>query len=110
MMKKIKIHSSSLETLLHTKVHLSQQTLTISGANTMLWLNGSLGRSLWSPYHSFPRIIRLLVHFMPRNMIFLTQQDPKDSSELSNNPGFTKLEHQLDINIVFKSEQITIML
>ena len=45
---------------------------------------------------------------MPRNMIFLTQQDgntskdmprlPKDSSELSNNPGFAKLEHQLDIN------------
>ena len=26
--------------------HLSQLTLTIRGANTMLWLNGSLGRSL----------------------------------------------------------------
>ena len=45
---------------------------------------------------------------MPRSMIFLTQQDgntskdmprlPKDSSELSSNPGFAKLEHQLDIN------------
>ena len=38
--------SSSLETLLHTMAHLSQLTLTIRGANTMLWLNGSLGRSL----------------------------------------------------------------
>ena len=48
MLKKIQIHSSSLETLLHTKAHLSQLTLTIRGANTMLWLNGSLGRSLMS--------------------------------------------------------------
>ena len=40
------IHSSSLETLLHTKGHLSQLTLITRGANTMLWLNGSLGRSL----------------------------------------------------------------
>ena len=57
---------------------------------------------------------------MPRNMIFLTQQDgntskdmprlPKDSSELSNNPGFVKLEHQLDINMVSKSQRITMML
>ena len=57
---------------------------------------------------------------MPRNMIFLTQQDgntskdmprlPKDSSELSNNPGFAKLEHQLDINMVSKSQRITLML
>ena len=46
MLKKIQIHSSSLETLLHTKDHLSQLTLIIRGANTMLWLNGSLGRSL----------------------------------------------------------------
>ena len=44
--KKTQIHSSSLETLLHTKDHLSQLTLIIRGANTMLWLNGSLGRSL----------------------------------------------------------------
>ena len=29
--------------------HLSQLTLTTRGANTMLWLNGSLGRSLMSP-------------------------------------------------------------
>ena len=34
------------DSLLHTKAHLSQLTLTIWGANTMLWLNGSLGRSL----------------------------------------------------------------
>ena len=57
---------------------------------------------------------------MPRNRIFLTQQDgstsknmprlPKDSSELSNNPGFAKLEHQLDINMVSKSQKITMML
>ena len=57
---------------------------------------------------------------MPRNMIFLTQQDgntskdmprfPKDSSELSNNPGFAKLEHQLDIYMVSKSQRITMML
>ena len=57
---------------------------------------------------------------MPRHMIFLTQQDgntskdlprlPKDSSELSNNPGFAKLEHQLDINKVSKSQRITMML
>ena len=39
----------SLETLLHTKYHLSQLTLTTRGANTMLWLNVSLGRSLMSP-------------------------------------------------------------
>ena len=53
-------------------------------------------------------------------MIFLTQQDgnnskdmprlPKDLSELSNNPGFAKLEHQLDINMVSKSQKITVML
>ena len=52
--------------------------------------------------------------------IFLTQQDgnssndmprlPKDSSELLNNPRFTKLEHQLDINMVSKSQRITMML
>ena len=40
---------SSLETLLHIKAHLSQLTLTTKGENTMLWLNGSLGRSLMSP-------------------------------------------------------------
>ena len=60
------------------------------------------------------------IQFMPRNMIFLTQQDgntskdmprlPKDSSELSNNPGFAKLEHQFDINMVSKSQRITMML
>ena len=49
MLKKIQTHSSSLETLLHTRAHLSQLTLTTRGANTMLWLNGSLGRSLMSP-------------------------------------------------------------
>ena len=48
MLKKIQIHSSSLETLLHTKDHLSQLTLIIRGANTMLQLNGSLGRSFMS--------------------------------------------------------------
>ena len=57
---------------------------------------------------------------MPRNMIFLTQPDgttskdmprlPKHSSELSSNPGFAKLEHQLDINMVSKSQRITVML
>ena len=35
---------------------------------------------------------------------------PKDSSELSNNPGFAKLKHQLDINMVSKSQKITMML
>ena len=40
------LYSSSLVTVLHTKDHLSQLTLTIRGANTMSWLNGSLGRSL----------------------------------------------------------------
>ena len=49
MLKKLQTHSSSLETLLHTKAHLSQLTLTTRGANTMLWLSGSLGRSLMSP-------------------------------------------------------------
>ena len=34
----------------------------------------------------------------------------KHSSELSNNPEFAKLEHQLDINMVSKSQRITIML
>ena len=34
----------------------------------------------------------------------------KNSSELSNNPGFAKLEHQLDINMVSKSQRITMML
>ena len=62
----------------------------------------------------------ITVQFMPRNMIFLTQQDgntsrdmprlPKDSSELSNNPGFAKLEHQLDINMGSKSQETTMML
>ena len=55
-----------------------------------------------------------------KNMIFLTQQDgntpkdmprlPKDSSELSNTPGFAKLEHQLDINMGSKSQKIIMML
>ena len=55
-----------------------------------------------------------------KNMIFLTQQDgnisenmprfSKDSSELSNNPGFAKIDHQLDINMVSKSQRITMML
>ena len=55
-----------------------------------------------------------------RNMIFLTQQDgntskdmprlPKDSSELSSNPGSARSEHQLDINMVSKSQRITMML
>ena len=49
MLKKIQTHSSSLETLLHINAHLSQLTLTTRGANTMLWLNGSLGRSLMNP-------------------------------------------------------------
>ena len=102
------------------QAHLSQLTPIIRGANTMLWLNGSLGRSLMNLQHSFPRMIQLLVQFMPRNMIFLTQQDgntskdmprlPKDSSELSNNPGFAKVEHQLDINMVSKSQKTTMVL
>ena len=46
MLKKIQTHSSSLGTLLHIKAHLSQLTQTTKGANTMSWLNGSLGRSL----------------------------------------------------------------
>ena len=55
-----------------------------------------------------------------KKLTFLTQQDgntskdmprlPKDSSELSNNPGSAKSEHQLDINMVFKSQRITMML
>ena len=71
------------------------------GSKYNVMVNGSLGRSLMNLWHSFPRMIQLLVQFMPRNMIFLTQQDgntskdmprlPKDSSELSNNPGFAKL-------------------
>ena len=62
----------------------------------------------------------ILVQFMKRDMIFLTQQDrknskdmprlPKDSSELSSNPGSAKSEHQLDINMVSKSQRITMML
>ena len=50
------------------------------------------GEVPYEPLHSFPKMIQLLVQFMPRNMIFLTQQDgntsndmprlPKDSSEL----------------------------
>ena len=35
---------------------------------------------------------------------------PKDSSDLSNNPGFARLEHQLDINMVSKSQRTTMML
>ena len=46
MLKKIQTHSSSLGTSLHTKAHLNQLTQTTKGANTMSWLNGSLGRSL----------------------------------------------------------------
>ena len=97
----------------------NQLTLITRGANTMSWLNGSLGRSLMNLWHSFPRMIQLLVQFMPRNMTSLTQQDgntskgmpkhPKDSSELSSNPGFAKLEHLLDTNMVSKSQRIIIM-
>ena len=46
MLNKIQTHSSNLGTLLHIKAHLSQLTQTTRGANTMSWLNGSLGRSL----------------------------------------------------------------
>ena len=35
---------------------------------------------------------------------------PKDSSELSSNPGSARSEHQLDINMVSKSQRITMML
>ena len=35
---------------------------------------------------------------------------PKDSSELSSNPGSAKSEHHLDINMVSKSQRITMML
>ena len=54
-----------------------------------------------------------------KNMISLTQQDgniskgmlrhPRDSSELSSSPGFAKSEHQLDTNMVSKSQGITMM-
>ena len=53
--EKIQTHSSSLETLLHIRAHLSQLTLTTKGANTMLWLNGNLGRSLMTPNTHFQR-------------------------------------------------------
>ena len=119
MLKKTQTHSSSSETLLHTKAHLNQLTLTTRGANTMSWLNGSLGRSLINLWHSFPRMTQSLVQFLQRNMISLTQQDgnsskgmpkhPRDSSELSSNPGFAKLEQQLDTNMVSKSQRITMM-
>ena len=78
------------------------------------------GEVIYEPLTLISKMIQLLVQFMPRNMIFLTQQDgntskdmprlPKDSSELSNSPGFAKLEHQLDINMVSKSQGITMML
>ena len=74
------------------------------------------GEVTYEPLTLIPRMIQLLVQFMPRNMIFLPQQDgntskdmprlPKDSSELPNNPGFAKLEYQLDINMVSKSQKI----
>ena len=78
------------------------------------------GEVTYEPLTLIPRMTQLLVQFMPRNMTFLIQQDgttpkdmprfPKDSSELSSNPGFAKLEHQLDINMVSKSQKITMML
>ena len=51
---------SNSETLLHTKAHLNQLTLTTRGANIMSWLNGSLGRSPMNLWHSFPRMIQSL--------------------------------------------------
>ena len=35
---------------------------------------------------------------------------PKDSSELSSNPGSARSEHQFDIYMVSKSQRITMML
>ena len=80
------------------------------------WESGEITYELW---HSFPRMIQSLVQFMQRNMISLTQQDgntskgmlrhPRDSSELSSSPGFAKSEHQLDTNMVSKSQGITMM-
>ena len=77
------------------------------------------GEVTYEPLTLISRMIQLLVQFVPRNMIFLTQQDgntskgmprhPKDSSELSSNPGFAKLEHQLDISMVSRSQRITMM-
>ena len=119
MLKKIQTHFSSSETLLHTKVRLSPLTLTIREVDTMSWLNGSLGRSLMNLWHSFLRMTQSLVQFMQRNMISLTQQDGntskgmlkhlRDSSELSSSQGFAKSEHQLDTNMVSKSQEITMM-
>ena len=89
------------------------------GVDTMSWLNGSLGRSLMNLWHSFLRMTQSLVQLMQRNMISLTQQDGntskgmlkhlRDSSELSSSQGFAKLEHQLDTNMVSKSQGITMM-
>ena len=86
--------------------------------NVMVEL-GVWGDHLMNLWHSFPRMIQSLVQFMQRNMISLTQQDgntskgmlrhPRDSSELSSSPGFAKLEHQLDTNMVSKSQGITMM-
>ena len=49
MLKKIQTHSSSLETLLHIRAHLSQLTLITRGANTMLWFEWESGEVTYEP-------------------------------------------------------------
>ena len=77
------------------------------------------GEITYEPLALILRMTQSLVQFMQRNMISLTQQDGntskgmlkhlRDSSELSSSQGFAKLEHQLDTNMVSKSQGITMM-
>ena len=49
MLKKIQTHSSSLETLVHTKAHLIQLTLTTMGVKYNVMVEWKSGGSLMSP-------------------------------------------------------------
>ena len=120
MLKKIQIRSSSLETLLHNQGPLESTDPAHKGSKYNVMVDWESGEVTYEPLTLISKDDPITCAFMPRNMIFLTQQDgntlkdmprlPKDSSDLSNNPGFAKLEHQLDINMVSKSQKITMML
>ena len=51
MLKKIQTHSSSLETFLHTKAHLSQLTLTTRGALTLISKDDPITCAVYAKKH-----------------------------------------------------------
>ena len=75
MLKKIQTHSSSLETLLHTKDHLSQLTLTTRGADPSFYHLKIMGSATW------PKIIDIDDHGQSLEDIKFKLKINKDQAE-----------------------------